>query len=269
MNGEEIAARLRLIVAGLGDESKTAEVAVDDDDDEGEETLEGDDEAAVAVPFESPTTAVTRRNIFQHPDAHPIALDLALLSRYGPEWLEWEPETLVHVVPRHFGVAGISDVNLHKLQAIKTLHFTERFWLDWEVFGWCCAALNGVPPDFQKIQPPTITQALIAVDASMRVRTDVSWSEELLEYLHQLHVFRGFMCPVAPLDFVKVDHEYYAVDCARINAAWPEVRKSGKAPAGDGVEDEQLRRMLDAHSALEESRSELRAQIPLVSHDRP
>jgi hypothetical protein len=71
-------------------------------------------------------------------------------------------------------------------------------------------------------------------------------------------------CPIPPLDFVEVDGEEYPVDCEEVQARWPEVRKSRRAPESTSVENEQLRRMMESWLILEESRQQLQDQLPLV-----
>jgi len=230
------------------------------------ETTQGDEEDAVGIPAEH-ETPVNALNLFQHPDTHPILLDLVLLRKYGPEWFEWEPEILEIRIPLDFQGQHISEGNMHKVQAAKTLHYGERFWSDWEIFVWCCMAFNGVPPDFEVMQVPTVGQAMVAVDIAQRIREDVPWSEEMNDYLEQVHMFGGVLCPIAPLEWVTMDDlEEYPIDPDKVRELWPEVRKSGKAPREETVEAEQLSRLLDVQEYLEESRAALRAQLPITLH---
>ena len=58
-----------------------------------EEEAEYEDDRVVMDVERAPKLPTTI-NLFQHPDAHPFVLDLALLRKYGPEWMQWEPDTL-------------------------------------------------------------------------------------------------------------------------------------------------------------------------------
>jgi hypothetical protein len=209
---------------------------------------------------------VTVSNIWRHPDAHPITLDLMLIKKYGPEWLLLEPETLQEIVPQDFKTQSLSDLNLSKLQACKTLHATETFWERWEVFVWCTMPLNGEYPDFEMMQVPTIAQALVAVDCANRIQDDVKWSVEVEKYLEQLHLHEGILLPIPPLDFVKVDTSSIDVDMEDVRRRWPAIRGGARPPAGDTLEDEQLRRLLQVHEFLEASRDRLRVQLAMVAH---
>lgn len=215
---------------------------------------------AVSVP-----RAVTIKNLFQHPDAHPLVLDLILLRRYGHEFLTWEPETLDYVIPKDFSTGPISHRTAAKINAMKTLHLVDGFWERWEVFVWITMALNGVPPDFQVMQVPTVAQCMVAVDIANRVRTDVIWTEELKQYLATVFKHDGIFLPVPPLDFVKVSVPE-SIRGDLVLQKWPEVRKTGKPPTEETSENEQLRRLLIVQGFLEESQDRLREQLEILRH---
>lgn len=206
---------------------------------------------------------VTAKNFLRHPDAHPVALDFLLIKRYGVEWLDWEPETFGLVLPRDFQT-DVSDLNLTKMQALKTLHLVDDFWLRWEIFAWLTMALNSVFPDFDLMQIPTVAQCMVSVDIANRIRIDASWSEEVKTYLGVIHHHDGVFVSQEPLEFVKVSTEGYPISAEEISKRWPEVRSSGRSPSDDTVTAEQLRRMLTLHGYLEESRARLQHQLPLL-----
>lgn len=206
---------------------------------------------------------VTARNLFRNPDAHPIALDLVLVRRYGVDWLEWEPETLEHVLPVDLR-GSVSEVNLVKVHACKALHLVDTFWQRWEVFVWCTMSLNGVPPDFTRMQVPTFAQCLVATDIANRIRDDVPYSEEVKLFIQAVMSHDGILMSQPPIDVSPLEVE--GVDLKHLAARWQDVLSQGKAPMGDTLEEEQLRRMLSGRDFLEESRARLQQQIELVPH---
>lgn len=215
-----------------------------------------------AVP--QPTTI----NLFQHPDAHPFVLDLALMRRYGPEWLVWEPELLEEKILQDFHTQTISDLNIDKLQAVKTLHLVDTFWQEWMVFTPCSAALSGVVADFRVLTALTVPQVMIAIDIAAKIRSDIQYSLEVRTFLETVYLHDGIVVPTDPMEgIVSVDVSRYEINVEDIRARWPEVRKNGKAPDGMTPEDVQLQRMLEAHDILEENRKQLREQLPLIYHD--
>lgn len=225
------------------------------------ETVEQDpDTSKKTAEVRSPTPI----NLFQHPDAHPLALDLALLRRYGPEWLLWEPETLEIQVPRDFRTNSLSSINLEKLMAVKTLHVADGFWSNWEVFSACVNPLNGMFADFTFTQAPHYGEILVAYDIAQRIRADIQLSDEVTGYIKVAMQFDGVLCPIDPLSAIQPDVSAYPIDVSVIEGAWDAVRQIERAPQGNTVEDEQLRRMLDAHRYLVANRQRLAEQLPLV-----
>lgn len=210
---------------------------------------------------------VTSINLFQQPEAHPVVLDLALLKQYGPEWMYWEPETLVWRIPQDFRTSGVSELNLDKIQAVKTLHFNDNFWLQWEVFNWCLHPFNNLYPNFEVMQVPSTAQVMVAVNVSSAIRADVEWSQEVKDFMTAACRYDGIFYPPAPLEFLNVGTQNGLVDGDAISKRWPEVRSTGIMPTQDTIVDEQLRRMLEAHNFLEASRTRLQDQLPLVMND--
>ena len=234
----------------------------EEDPDTQVETVEGD-EGVKAAQFR-PDAKPIHINLFQHPDAHPLVLDLALLMKYGPEWMTWEPETLELRVPMDFRTVSISDLNMDKIQAVKAMHFVDTFWESWEVFLWCLMPLNDAYPNFARMQVPTVAQCLVAVDIANRIRTDVPWSQEIKTYLEVVWKFGGLFCHIPPVDFINIEVPE-VVDCDEVLRRWPKVRASPKRPEGLTIVDEQLRRMQLATDYLEHSRSRLRRQMATLS----
>jgi len=232
---------------------KTAETAV-------VEGLSHDKETAPSVlPMAG---AVTKANIWQHPDAHPIALDLALVGRYGADWLEWEVETLQIIIPHDFNTPSLSDLNLEKIQACRTLHLVDSYWERWEVFLWCTMAFNGEFPDFRDMQIPAVGQVLVSCDIAARIRDDVAWSDEVKAFTASTYQHDDIYLALPPANFVSITAPD-SVDPQALLKAWPDVRASGRAPTGSTILDEQLRRLLSVNEYLEESRARLQKQLEL------
>ncbi len=218
------------------------------------------DAPASTVNVAAPPDSVTPKNLWRHPDAHPIVLDLLLVRKYGHEWLDWEPETLQLVVPQDFNTPTFSELNLSKIQACKALHLVDTFWQQWEVFIACAMPFNNEFPDFRIMQVPTVAQCLVAVDIANRIRDDAAWSNEMKEYLATVYHHDGIFLPLPPVDFVVLAAPE-EIDTKALAVRWNEVRSTGKAPTGETPMDEQLRRLLTAHGFLEESRTRLQHQL--------
>jgi hypothetical protein len=209
-------------------------------------------------------TRLSSSSLFRMPEAHPLVLDLVLLKKYGPEWLGWELETLELRIREDFRSPSVSDLNIEKLQACKTLHLVDTFWLQWEVFLACTVALSGSFFDHEVMQIPSVAECAIAVDIARRIREDVPWSEEVKRYLGVVHRHDDILCTQPPLEFVEIDTEGLPLDCAKVKELWPEARWSGEPPRADSIEAEQVRRMLEVYEALEQSRTRFRQQMFVI-----
>jgi hypothetical protein len=256
----EVQAYPSLVKAGadyIRDRLREGSVPGNDDDDDIIETTENDDGKKEAEALPPPPHI----NLFQHPDTHPAILDILLLRKYGPEWMLWEPETLALRIPLDFHTGEVSDLNMHKIQAMKTLHVVDSPWTAWEVFVWCAMPLNGLFPDFEVMQVPTVAQVLVAIDVFNIVRQDVTWSDELATYLGTVWRHEGLFVPVSPADFITIDTSGTKLDLDKIRSMWPEVRQSRKAPSDENAESEQLRRMLEADTYLRESQELFERQM--------
>ncbi|MCH8348066.1 MAG: hypothetical protein IH901_06200 [Proteobacteria bacterium] len=210
---------------------------------------------------------VTGVNLFQQPEAHPTVLDLVLLRKYGPEWLTWEPETLAWRIPQDFRSSGVSDLNMHKIQAMKTLHFNDDYWMQWEVFNWCLQPFNNQYPNFDILQVPSTAQIAVAVSTAADVRGDAHWSDEVEQFMRSVCRFDGIFYPRKPLAFLGVGTENSVIDHATIDERWPKVKRTGKMPGGSTIVDEQLRRMLEVNTFLSDNRQRLQSQMALVLNE--
>jgi hypothetical protein len=110
------------------------------------------DTSGVFAPLPKP---VTPRNLFSHPDTHPVVLDLALLKRFQMDWFPWLADTLFYEIEREFKTP-IAEVNRLKLMAAKTLHVVDAYWDNWEVFEKVTSGLNGIVPRMDVMQPPDL-----------------------------------------------------------------------------------------------------------------
>lgn len=218
------------------------------------------DHSVPTITATAPAETVTTKNLWRHPDAHPIALDLLMLRKYGPDWLGWEPETLQLLIPEDFNTTSLSDLNLSKLQACKALHLVDTFWQQWEVFVACLMPFNSEFPDFNIMQVPTVAQCLVACDIAARIRDDVQWSDEMKAYMRVVYEHDGIFLPLPPADFMELEAPE-EINQKTLAVRWNEVRSTGTAPTGDTHMDEQLRRLTIATGFLEESRARLTHQL--------
>lgn len=129
------------------------------------------------------SSPVVRKTLFVHHDTHPVVYDVALLKEYGVEWFGWEAQTLWAEILRDFRVPSISDHAKTKIQSVKTLHISESYWTEWEVFGWITQGLNNNVPDWQTIQKPSAGQLMNSLDVATMVRSGETFSAEVAGFV--------------------------------------------------------------------------------------
>lgn len=164
----------------------------------------------------------TSRSIFSHPEAHPIALDMILLKHFDLDWLTWLPETLFSEIEQTFKTS-IADINRTKILAAQTLHVTDVYWDQWEIFEKVIWSLNGVPPQIKVMQPPDLPILFAGVDMANSIREE-KYGEEVARYCAAVFLNEHVQYAPAPLDFCQIylaDPYYVCSDCGKKGSALP------------------------------------------------
>jgi len=199
------------------------------------------------------------KGLCRQQDAHPLALDVLLLTRFGADWLKWTPEALQYHIDRVFG--AISTLNFHKIMALKTLHMVDTFWQRWEVFAWCAMPFNNIPPDFVVMQVPTVAQCAVASAISRRIRDDMEWSEELKEYIRVVYKHEELWCAAPELGFAAPDATGIPVDPRHVGSLLETAMQSGNPPVDETVDAEQARHLWDIAQYINDFSSRAEAQL--------
>lgn len=179
-------------------------------------------EVAPPIKQETPPRSPTSRSIFSHPEAHPTALDLILFKNFDLEWLRWLPDTLFHEIENTFGTS-IAEVNRVKILATQTLHVTDVYWNNWEIFEKTIWALNGHIPRVDVMQPPDLSILMSGVDMADGIRQE-TYGEEVARYCAAVFLHEDVHYAPSPLEFCQVyitQPMYKCVDCGQRGSALP------------------------------------------------
>jgi len=234
-------------------------------------TEAGDTTPPPAVQKPSP---VVRKTLFVHHDTHPVVYDVALLKEYGVEWFEWEAPTLWSEILRDFKVPSISDHAKTKIQAVKTLHISESFWTEWEVFGWITQALNNNIPDWQTMQRPSIGQMLNAIDIATMVRAGETFSSEVAGYMASCFLDEGVLYAPEELKVAQphIDHyaavygiEDYVGLVQGAQEKYLQVRGGAEVELHENAVDVQVAKLKVAWDYLSKRRAQLKEQLLLLT----
>jgi len=140
------------------------------------------------------------RSLLTYQGTHPLVLDLYLVQNFGPEYYEWEPETLWTEAMRVSQAPNVSEVNRNKIQAVRTVHLTDTTFQRWEVFEKIIAALNGIVPRFNVMQQPDLGQLMFGVDVMSQLRGG-KFSEEIARYTASCLLTDGICYAPKPIHF--------------------------------------------------------------------
>lgn len=165
---------------------------------------------------------VTERNLFENPESHPVLLDAALLKTFGVEWFPWLADTLFYEIEQTFRTS-IADINRLKIMAVKTLHVTDSFWDQWEIFEKTINALGNIPPMLGVMQPPDVALLLSGVDIANQVRKE-DFSEEVARYTAACFLQDNVFYAPSPCDFAQPfisQPTYRCKDCGKVGGALP------------------------------------------------
>lgn len=161
----------------------------------------------------------TPKRAFSYRRTHPLYLDMKLLEKYGPQWLEWEPETIWSEIKDDFGAGSISVHVRNKINAMKLMHVADTPWSAWEVFAVVCQALNDNIPDFRILQKPSPDQIIAAVNIMQRVKR-LEFSEEVARFIAACFLDDGVFFLPPPVSFAQIfaaQPEYKCSKCDNID----------------------------------------------------
>lgn len=187
--------------------------------------------------------AVAPANNFNLDDSslHPVVLDMLFFACFGPEWREWEQETLEHALGEIEAMGGgkLSEQNRAKLQAMQVLYVTTYPWVSMQPFTKVAQALDSRVPDFEVLEPVNPGTILCALQAMRVARPDGAFSHEVLRFIAACCVEDGMLVFPDPVLCDKVNEAISRIvnrsvsreDIAVLNGLWKRVAAAGGVEA--------------------------------------
>jgi rubrerythrin len=127
---------------------------------------------------------------------------MGLLEEFGPDWFEWEPETLKSEILTSFKASSVSEHNWQKIQAVRALTRTVGFWEEWHIFEKIVQALNNNVPRFDIAQRCTMAQLMAGVSIANTVRKEI-YGDEIRRYISACAIDEGVTYLPEPLSFAQ------------------------------------------------------------------
>ena len=143
---------------------------------------------------------------------------MALMEKFGAEWMDWEPETLRQEIVSTFQTPNVSEHNWQKIQAVRTLTSTVGFWKEWHIFEKIIQAFNNNIPRFDLCQKCNLSQLMAGVDIANTIRKE-TFEPDIQGYVAACAIDEGVTYVPAPLDFAAdllCEKKYYCPDCGTV-----------------------------------------------------
>lgn len=156
---------------------------------------------------------------FSYHDAHPVALGMVLMEKFGTDWFDWEPEALHSEVISTFKATSISEHNWQKIQAFRTMLQASSPWTEWEAFENVIQALNNNVPDIYVLQGCSLSQLMAGVDIMSQTRKE-GFSEEVYGYIAACAIEDGVTFLPTPLGGAQhslSEPQYRCLDCGNVD----------------------------------------------------
>jgi hypothetical protein len=155
---------------------------------------------------------------FSYHDAHPVALGMVLMEKFGYDWLDWEAEALRHEIVSTFRATAVSSHNWQKIQAFRTVLSVTTPWSEWDTFENVVLALNNVIPDPLVTQQCTVAQMMAGVDIIAQIREE-EYTAPVLGYIASCAIEEGITWLPKPLDIANdslAEPRYVCKDCGNV-----------------------------------------------------
>jgi hypothetical protein len=154
---------------------------------------------------------VTTKNIWRHPNAHPLVLSLLLMDRYGQDYIDWEPEAL-RLTLRKDDIL-LSESVWTKILAMRVLLSSPAPWRQWEQFHWISLGLAGRAPNFKFMEKPQLGFLMSAIDTMRHVDRPRPFSEDIGKFIAASCRDAGIAYCPSPFQFVQEELDDPHIKC--------------------------------------------------------
>jgi hypothetical protein len=164
-------------------------------------------------------TPFTMKSMFSYGVSHPVLLDLVLFRKFGPTWLEWEPETIWSEIKDEFGATSISVLVRNKINAVKLLHIMDTPWTEWEVFSAVAQTFNDNICDFRVLQKLSPDHIIASINIMSKIK-DLKFSEEVGRFITACFLDDGIFYLPPPVQFAQIyasEPQYICKNCGNID----------------------------------------------------
>lgn len=151
--------------------------------------------------------AIVLRELLTSRDTFATTLLVLVIDTYGPEAMEWSPQTLAMEIHDDFQV-DLPQSNIDKIMAAIQLLTTNDFYQRLPMFNYLCNVLSGDPFDPSIFEPATAEEiAWAVVEAALLFppEADESFTPEILAFIRKVLESDGVFTVPTVLGFARSD----------------------------------------------------------------
>lgn len=130
-------------------------------------------------------TNIVQINTVLNDDNSPAVVVYDFLNQsLGPDWWEWEFETIERMLWIRYGVA-LEDINRDKIWSIRHVCRSDGAFSDWFEFNQAALSFSGCMADFEYLRSPSPGMVISAVKSLNHIRPDRGsfFSNDVLKYI--------------------------------------------------------------------------------------
>lgn len=179
-----------------------------------------------------------------------------LNREFGPDWWEWEVETIDRMLWLKFSVA-LEEINRDKILAIRHLCRSDQPFWDWFEYNQCALSFAGAIADFEMIKKPSPGMIISAVKTMnfIRPERESNFGNDVVKYICICLKDDGIYVP--PLNIADIiGLAFSELVSEEIRALWNEVYKKYKRivtgedkTIDETIVDVQARRLMAAEAS--------------------
>lgn len=143
-----------------------------------------------------PVTPTKINTLLNDESASAIKIYNFLNRSFGPDWWEWEFETLERLLWIKYGTA-LEDTNRDKIFAIRHVCRSDGAFADWYEFNQAALSFSGSIADFEYLRSPSPGMIINAVKTLNHIRPDREsfFSNDVIKYICVALISEGVYIP--------------------------------------------------------------------------
>ena len=166
----------------------------------------------------------------------PVVYDF-LNESFGPDWWEWEFETLERMLWIRYGVA-LEDINRDKVWAIRHVCRSDGSFSNWFEFNQSALSFSGCIADFEQLRSPSPGMVISTVKTLNHIRPDRKsfFSNDVLKYICIILKNDGLYIPPPSINNL-IQEKMEEIISPEVKSKWVDIFKKYKQLIDGDIED--------------------------------